>query len=188
MFHILKPKQLLVVLLASFLGLSSCTEVECPLDTVVVMTCGLYDASSHSQLTLYDTLTVNAVGATVPLLNRAVGKQSFGLPVSYLRFDVYIGGEYAGLVCSCPDEGEDFYRFPFSVSSPDELADIRIECSYGVSDLAPEDAILKVMMGETLEEHSLLTLDFTPEQGKTYDLKLVPDGEETWKLVLYEAE
>ena len=83
MFHIPKPKQLLVVLLTSFLGLSSCTEVECPLDTVVVMTCGLYDASSHSQLTLYDTLTVNAVGATVPLLNRAVGKQSFGLSVSY---------------------------------------------------------------------------------------------------------
>ena len=43
-------------------------------------------------------------------------------------------------------------------------------------------------MGGTLEEHSLLTLDFTPEQGKTYDLKLVPDGEETWKLVPYEAE
>ena len=111
-----------------------------------------------------------------------------GLPVAYLRFDVYIGGNYAGFVCSCPNEGEDFYRFPFSVSSPEELADMRIECSYGVSDLAPEDAILKLMMGETLEEHSLLTLDFTPEQGKTYDLKLVPDGEEAWKLVPFEAE
>lgn len=111
-----------------------------------------------------------------------------GLPVSYLRFDVYIGGEYAGLVCSCPDEGEDFYRLPFSVSSPEEPADMRIECSYGVSDLAPEDAILKVMMGEQLEEHSLLTLDFTPECGQTYDLKLVPDGEEAWKLVPFEAE
>ena len=111
-----------------------------------------------------------------------------GLPVSYLRFDVYIGGEYAGLVCSCPDEGEDFYRFPFSVSSPDELADIRIECSYGVSDLAPEDAILQVMMGKALEEHPLLTLYFMPEKGKTYDLKLIPDGEGTWKPVPFEAE
>ena len=111
-----------------------------------------------------------------------------GLPVSYLRFDVYIGGNYAGMVCSCPNEGEDFYRFPFSVLSPEELADMRIECSYGVSDLAPEDAILRVMMGETPEEHSLMTLDFTPESGKTYDLKLVSDGEEGWKLVPAGAE
>lgn len=111
-----------------------------------------------------------------------------GLPVTYLRFDVYIGGNYAGMVCSCPDEGEEFYRFPFSVSSPEELADMRIECSYGVSDLAPEDAILKVMMGEQLEEHSLLTLDFIPEKGKTYDLKRVPDGEGTRKPVPFEAE
>ncbi len=43
-------------------------------------------------------------------------------------------------------------------------------------------------MGEQLEEHSLLTLDFTPECGQTYDLKLVPDGEEAWKLVPFEAE
>ena len=101
---------------------------------------------------------------------------------------MYIGGNYAGLVCSRPNEGEDFFRFPFSLSSPEEPEDLRIECSYGVSDLAPEDAILQVMMGGTLEEHSLLTLDFTPERGKTYDLKLVSDGEETWKLVPSEAE
>ena len=34
----------------------------------------------------------------------------------------------------------------------------------------------------------LLTLDFMPEKGKTYDLKLVPDGEGTWKPVPFEAE
>ena len=30
---------------------------------------------------------------------------------------------------------------------------MKIECSYGVSDFAPEDAILQVMMGKALEEH-----------------------------------
>ena len=89
---------------------------------------------------------------------------------------------------TCLDEGEDFYRLSFSVSSPEELADMKIECSYGVSDFAPEDAILQVMMGKALEEHPLLTLNFMPEKGKTYDLKLVPDGEGTWKPVPFEAE
>ena len=111
------------------------------------------------------------------------------LDISYLRFDMYFGEDnYTGLICSCPNEGEDFYRFPYDAATPDELENLRVEISYGVSELAPEDAILQVMMGNPQEEHSLLTLDFIPECGKIYDLKLVEDEEEGWKLVPLEAE
>ena len=110
-----------------------------------------------------------------------------GLEISYLRFDLYIGeDQYAGLVCSTPDEGEDFYRFPYEAGSPEALKNLRIECSYGKSDLSPEDAILQVMMGNVQEEHALLTLDFVPEGGQIYDLSLVPDEKGGWMLIPYE--
>lgn len=110
-----------------------------------------------------------------------------GLEISYLRFDLYAGEEYRGLVCSCPNEGEDFYRAPCSVGDAEELKNLRLTVSYGVSDLAPEDAILQVMMGNPQEEHELLTLDFIPEYGKTYELELVSDGAGGWLLVPAEA-
>ena len=106
-----------------------------------------------------------------------------GIEFSYLRFDFYLGEDYVGLICSCPNEGEDFYRVPYSAEDPEELEKLRIECSYGISDLSPEDAILQVMMGNPAEEHALLTLDFVPEAGQTYELNLVSDGEKGWMLV-----
>ena len=111
-----------------------------------------------------------------------------GLKISYLRFDIYIEENYTGLVCSSPNEGEDFYRFPGSVDSPEELKDLRVEMSYGISDLSPEDAILQVMTGNPAEEHQLLTLDFIPEYGRIYDMKLVSDGADGWLLVPAEEE
>ncbi len=111
-----------------------------------------------------------------------------GLEFSYLRFDFYAGGDYVGLVCSCPNEGEDFYRCPYSPQTAEELKDLRIECSYGVSELSPEDAILQVMMGNPGEEHPLLTVDLIPECGKVYDLKLISDGGDGWLLVPVETE
>lgn len=111
-----------------------------------------------------------------------------GLKISYLRFDIYAGENYTGLVCSSPNEGEDFYRFPGSVDSPEELKDLRIEMSYGISDLSPEDAILQVMTGNPAEEHQLLTLDFVPECGRIYDMKLVSDGADGWLLVPADEE
>ena len=66
----------------------------------------------------------------------------------YLRCDFFIGHEYRGLIASCPNEGEDFYRVPYTPESLKELKDLRIECSYGVSDLSPEEAILQLMMGK----------------------------------------
>ena len=103
--------------------------------------------------------------------------------VSYLRADYFVGGERRGYICSCPNEGEDFYRFPLGAAAQDELKDLRVEFSYGVSDLSPEDAVLEVMKGAAMEEHPLTTMDFVPEGGKTYRLDLEPDGADGWRLV-----
>ena len=106
-----------------------------------------------------------------------------GLEISYLRFDLYVGEEYRSLVCSCPNEGEDFYRVPCSVGDAEDLKDLRMVVSYGISDLSPEDAILQVMTGNPQEEHELLTLEPDPEYGQTYELNLLPDGADGWQLV-----
>ena len=109
-----------------------------------------------------------------------------GLEISYLRFDFYLDEDkeeqYVGLVCSSPNEGEDFYRCPYDVTDPESLENLRVEISYGISDLSPEDAIIQVMMGKPAEEHPLLTLDFIPECAHIYDLKLVSDEKDGWLL------
>ena len=123
---------------------------------------------------------------TAALAEEAAGGDSFllkvhdqsGLEISYLRFDFYAGEQYMGYVCSTPDEGEDFYRCPYSTDNPEELKNLRIEVSYGVSDLNPEDAILQVMMGTEMEEHKLGTLGQEFELGKEYDIFLIREGEE----------
>lgn len=111
------------------------------------------------------------------------------LNIAYLRIDVWEKTEeeyeYTGFILSSPDEGEDFYCFPVAVDDPAYLNSMRFDLSYGVSGLDPEDAMLNVMMGNPAEEYPLLTLDFVPECGQTYDRALVaaPDG--GWSLALY---
>ena len=110
-----------------------------------------------------------------------------GLEITYLRLDFYAGDEYRGMVCSCPDEGEDFYRCPAAFETAEDREGVRIEVLYGISDLAPEDAILEVMKGNPAEEHALTVIDPLPEGGAEYSLDLVPDGEGGWQLVPAEA-
>lgn len=89
------------------------------------------------------------------------------------------------MIASCPNEGEDFYRVPYTPESLKELKDLRIECSYGVSDLSPEEAILQLMMGKPAEKHEVEGPELQPEAGKVYDLSLVMmDGDRN--LVLNE--
>ena len=104
-----------------------------------------------------------------------------GETFSYLRFDFYVGDMLTSRVYSCPNEGEDFYRVPYSPASPEDLENLRIECTYGISELAPEDAILQVMAGNPAEEHPLTTLELKPECGQEYPLELVKDGD-TWAM------
>lgn len=76
-------KNLLLILssICCMLSIPSCTEVECPLDSVVVMTCGLYDADSHEKLSISHTLSVTPAGKDTLLLNSASDIQSFVLPL-----------------------------------------------------------------------------------------------------------
>ena len=67
--------------IACLLSFPSCTEVECPLDSVVVMTCGLYDAESHDKLSLSQTLSITPAGKDTLLLNSARDIQTFVLPL-----------------------------------------------------------------------------------------------------------
>ena len=61
-----------------------CTNIDCPLDNVVAMTCGLYDAGSRQALTLEDSLTVSIAGSKdTVLLNKAIGMKTFQLPLRY---------------------------------------------------------------------------------------------------------
>lgn len=60
---------------------AGCAEVNCPLDSVVAMTCGLYDAESKQAVTLTATLSVRAAGTDSILLNNATNVSSFLLPV-----------------------------------------------------------------------------------------------------------
>ena len=106
-----------------------------------------------------------------------------GLDITYLRFDIYAGDEYRGLIASCPDEGEDFYRVPFE-AAPEELKDLRIRCAYGVSELAPEDAILELMKGNPAEEYEIEAPELVPESGKIYHLILAANGEEPLLVLL----
>ena len=65
------------------------------------------------------------------------------------------------------------------------MENLRIECSYGISDLSPEEAILQLMMGKPAEEYEVEGPDLKPEAGKIYDLSLVMmDGD--MNLVLNE--
>lgn len=62
----------------------ACSNIDCPLDNVVELTCNLYTAEERTALTLTDTLTITAAGTDSVLLNRAEGISSFSLPMSYL--------------------------------------------------------------------------------------------------------
>lgn len=62
-------------------GLSACSNIDCPLDKVVSLQCNLYDASTQSALTLSDVLSVTPAGRDTLLLNQATGIKSFLLPL-----------------------------------------------------------------------------------------------------------
>ena len=75
-------KNLLFIISATFLlNILSCSEVECPLDSTVVMTCGIYDADSKKSHSINPTLTIKPSGKDTVLLNSARNIDSFVLPL-----------------------------------------------------------------------------------------------------------
>lgn len=65
------------------IGVTSCANIDCPLDNIVELTCNLYSAEQRQVLTLTDTLTVTAAGTDSVLLNRASAVSSISLPLRY---------------------------------------------------------------------------------------------------------
>ena len=62
----------------------ACTNIDCPLENVVTMNCGLYSAETKTLLKISDTLTIKAGGVKdTILLNRANGISSFKIPLRY---------------------------------------------------------------------------------------------------------
>lgn len=76
---------LLILNVLLLLNTLSCTEVECPIDSVVVMTCGIYDADSKEKYELRETLTVTPFGKDTVLLNSATGIQDFVFPLRIIE-------------------------------------------------------------------------------------------------------
>lgn len=82
-YFILMKKFPILALLSLVLP-TACTSIDCPLDNLVELTCGLYSAETGSSLTLSDTLTVRAGGVKdTTLLNRGVSISSFELPMRH---------------------------------------------------------------------------------------------------------
>lgn len=63
--------------------LTACTNIDCPLDNVVVMTSGLYDAEDESSMTLGTELSIFSADGEFVLLNQARDISSFVLPLRH---------------------------------------------------------------------------------------------------------
>lgn len=73
--------KLSVSVVSLLIFVSGCSNIECPLDNIVVMTCGLYSADTHEHLKLQETLDVLPLGKDTVLLNRASDITDFMLPL-----------------------------------------------------------------------------------------------------------
>ncbi len=68
-----------------FVGLMcACTNIECPLDNLVSVTIGMYDAENGKSFLLKDSLTVLSSPKDTILLNRAQGISSFSVPLRHI--------------------------------------------------------------------------------------------------------
>ena len=64
--------------------LGACTNIDCPLDNVVVMTSGLYDAEDGNPMNLkYTDLSILSADGSHVLLNKAQDISSFVLPMRH---------------------------------------------------------------------------------------------------------
>lgn len=71
------------LLYALLLACPACTNIDCPLDNVVVMTGGLYRSEDGTSLTLQDELTVNSAATGEVLLNKVSEISGFEIPLRH---------------------------------------------------------------------------------------------------------
>ena len=82
-FSIKLMKKLIFVLLL-LPCFSACTNIDCPLENVVTMNCGLYATETKTSMKITDTLTVSAGGVKdTILINRATNVSTLNIPLRY---------------------------------------------------------------------------------------------------------
>ena len=102
---------------------------------------------------------------------------------SYLRCDVYLGDTLFTTQYGCPDEGDDFTHFDCTpdvfqgIEGEHSLSEFRAELYVGKNGYSKEEALMQAMMGNAGDSVLLSTLQFTPEFGRQYEYRLVPEGE-----------
>lgn len=72
---------LLLAITAMLCLFGACSNIDCPLDNVVMMQCNLYSAETRQALSLPVNLTVKPAGRDTVLLNQASDIKSFLLPL-----------------------------------------------------------------------------------------------------------
>lgn len=72
-------KHFLIAILCSLLV--ACSNIDCPLDNIVLMQCNLYSSETQQSLTLSDILSISPAERDTLLLNQASGISSFLLPL-----------------------------------------------------------------------------------------------------------
>ena len=72
-----------LVYILGVLALAACTNIDCPLDNVVTLTSGLYDAEGGGKVELKAQLSVTQTDTSKVLLNRATDLSSFELPLRH---------------------------------------------------------------------------------------------------------
>lgn len=70
-----------ILLLSLGLTSVSCSNIDCPLDNVVMMQCNLYSSETNSPYTLKQVLTVKPAGRDTILLNQATNMDKILLPL-----------------------------------------------------------------------------------------------------------
>ena len=79
------------------------------------------------------------------------------------------------------------YNYRIQCFETDSIRFSSIKCSYGSSDLTPEDAILQLMMGNPAEEHDVDPEDLATcilECGKVYHLAFAGGSEHAALIVI----
>lgn len=64
-------------------ALSACSESDCSIEGQPTARFSFFDSRTHSQVSLFDSLTVTALGTDSVLLNREKGIDHLSLPLSY---------------------------------------------------------------------------------------------------------
>lgn len=73
----------IIYILSVICGITACSNIECPLNNTALSTYGFYQSGTTNKYKLIDTITVKIPRNPKSLYNRAIGINTFDLPVSF---------------------------------------------------------------------------------------------------------